>query len=946
VTADNQLLDAALRYATSGWPVHPLHNPVFTHDEVRCTCRDGAKCDKIGKHPRLKGWKDKATTNEAQIRKWWAKWPEANIGVPCGPGSVLVLVDLDAESAKESIEAYAAEHNIMTTKEDLNTTSARTGNGSHLVFAWTDGCEQLQNYVKVVEGLDIRTEGGQFVVPPSRHFTGRDYEWTKPPWEVPPKPFPGWLLKFLLKTKNKARLERNAAKLEVLKTKARQKRATRRNGDDRRERAYAEAALVGELATLRSTPSGGRNAQLNASAFSLGGLVGAGLLDRARVVSELTAAARSIGLKSDEIEKTIASGLSAGESNPRSIPEAESEPPGAAPVPNDADILELLATLPDRVAENHRAAFEPETLELLATVKHGSPADWAEMRQKLKPTGVSMRDLEKAIRQHRSKAKKTEAEITGPIQETDPDIVAKAIEIVTNGDPVGYVLDVMKHHHAGDRRSAELLLCSVVIGSVLNANGTQPKLSGGSGKGKTHLCKALRHLMPPEWIFYTSLSPKALYRATIEGGPVQIKPGMVIFSDDVRINEDLEDTMKRSMSNFQEKARYLVVGKDGALLDMHLPERLIWWLTSVSDDQEEQLINRFFQVGIDESQEQDLKSLDLTFAPLAEGRAEFPVTDDVLVCREIIRAIKNETWMVWAPFLRDDGGELNLEWLNPEERRNPGRFVDLLAAYAVLHHTQRDVIDEGDHKKITATEDDFEAAKALYESRAENLTTKMADRELHFIRWLTTQADGTQFHFKINDVARTYKGPNGKGLSAKTLERMLLGRKDRNTYGLIDKIKGGGLVEAKHSETVDVGGDRSHKRQTQFRLFTFYPDKFDILRSYSGVVKLKTPQQGREKTEKTQVDPGLGSVPADPPDPGYEEEEDKNTHKTQGTQSSKSIDRGDGLDPGLEKESMGLWGGSSGYSGSTCPPDGGLSRPTGGSSGGSPREEEARAGKQ
>ncbi|GAB6265515.1 MAG: hypothetical protein STSR0001_09600 [Methanothrix sp.] len=465
--------------------------------------------------------------------------------------------------------------------------------------------------------------------------------------------------------------------------------------------------------------------------------------------------------------------------------------------------------------------------------------------------------LEEIKKQKISQKFKREAEIPAPSGAPD-EIRAKALDLMKRGDPVRFILDVLANYHAGDRRSAELLLCSVAIGSILNANGTQPKLSGGSGKGKTHLCRALRHLMPSEWVLFTSLSPKAIYYDS------DIRPGMVIFSDDVRIGEDLEDTLKRAMSNFQEPSPYRVVSKDRSLETRYLPERLIWWLTSVEDDQEEQLVNRFFSVGIDESPAQDLAALRLTFAPLAEGRQEFPITPGVLVCREIIRELKGKIWMARAPFLMDSDGDLNIQWQNAEDRRNPGRFVDLLAAYAVLRSGQRETEESEGYTIVTATQDDFEAAKGLYESRAENLSTKLTDRELHFIRWLREKAKNNPYAFKINDIAKSYRGSDGKGLSTKTLERMLLGRQDRNSYGLIDKIRSGGLIVEIRSDTESIG-DGSSKRQNRYKLFTFDPDKFNLLDSYSSVVSLKNDNKRLDPNGPGQ-DPKDGSDGADPLD--------------------------------------------------------------------------------
>src|SRR5215475_1745030 len=89
------LLDAALAYAARGWHVFPCHTPTAQG----CSCRRTA-CNRIGKHPRWyddtkHGLKD-ATTNEATIRRWWRRWPTANIAIATGAVSGLVILDNDS----------------------------------------------------------------------------------------------------------------------------------------------------------------------------------------------------------------------------------------------------------------------------------------------------------------------------------------------------------------------------------------------------------------------------------------------------------------------------------------------------------------------------------------------------------------------------------------------------------------------------------------------------------------------------------------------------------------------------------------------------------------------------------------------------------------------------------------------------------------------------------
>ena len=82
---------------------------------------------------------------------------------------------------------------------------------------------------------------------------------------------------------------------------------------------YAGAALERECAAVTSAQPGTRNGLLNQAAFNLGQLVAGGLLNEGQVHDRLYSAAIACGLLKDDgpaaVEKTIASGLSAGMEN-------------------------------------------------------------------------------------------------------------------------------------------------------------------------------------------------------------------------------------------------------------------------------------------------------------------------------------------------------------------------------------------------------------------------------------------------------------------------------------------------------------------------------------------------------------------------------------------------------------------------------------------------------
>lgn len=171
------LLDHALQYAGRGWRVFPVHTTVTG----QCSC--GRACGKdAGKHPRIKAWQKHATTDPAQINAWWAKWSDANVGVACGSG--LVVLDLDGAEEIERFKAIAKPHGGMP-----ETLVAQTGRGFHLYLSG-----ELAGSGKA-DGLLVRGEGGYVVAPPSLHASGQRYQWVR---DVLCAPMPDWFKTWVL----------------------------------------------------------------------------------------------------------------------------------------------------------------------------------------------------------------------------------------------------------------------------------------------------------------------------------------------------------------------------------------------------------------------------------------------------------------------------------------------------------------------------------------------------------------------------------------------------------------------------------------------------------------------------------------------------------------------------------------------------------------------------
>jgi len=152
-SGDNSILNAALQYAKEGWPVEPLRGKV-----------------PLTKH----GVKD-ATTDEAQIREWYTKWANANIGLATGKVSGRLVLDIDVkkghrgdESLRELEEQYGA--------LPITLKSRTASGGWHYVFRMPVSPVKSRNGVR--DGIDLLADGKYFVAPPST-IGDKSYRWVE-----------------------------------------------------------------------------------------------------------------------------------------------------------------------------------------------------------------------------------------------------------------------------------------------------------------------------------------------------------------------------------------------------------------------------------------------------------------------------------------------------------------------------------------------------------------------------------------------------------------------------------------------------------------------------------------------------------------------------------------------------------------------------------------------
>jgi len=404
-----------------------------------------------------------------------------------------------------------------------------------------------------------------------------------------------------------------------------------------------------------------------------------------------------------------------------------------------------------------------------------------------------------------------------------------AIEILKFGNPREFLLNTFKTLHIGDNDTAEGIIIGTMNQSIANSKGIQSSVHGESGYGKSHAARAMLHLHPEKYFMITSLSDKALFYMEAE----ELRPGITIFSDDSKISEGVEGVIKRSTGFFQEETIHRVPVKERGKLTtkkLSIPPRINWLLTSVDSQGSEQLLNRQISYDVDETAKQDDEVANFELTKALDGRAEFPINEDVLTCREMLLILKEDKhgtqrlFKVKIPFAK------RIEWLDKRNRRNLPIFLDMIKGFAALNSAQRPDVDGC----VIATEDDFNAAARLYNSRGGFQKLHITEREKEMLQFIVENGG----ELETSELMRKL------GLS-RTRVRQLADR--------LETILPGFYVE-KRSENVKETSDDSKSTITQRNYYCYYGAVTVDL--FGSIVSLRRATPEQVESEQTQAETG------------------------------------------------------------------------------------------
>lgn len=286
---NNPTLATALHYASVlGWRVIPIPPRM--------------------KRPMIKAWQEKASNNPDVVAQLF-NGHSGNIGVVCGIGSGLVVIDVDLPAGAETMKALESEFGPLP-----DTLTQKTGgNGKHLFFRYPVGHNIRGTIGAKGRGLgvnvDVRAEGSQVIVAPSIHESGSPYIWENalPVADLPP----AWI----------ARLESEAVAAKAVSL---ENSGVLSPDNVFGLHPYVAKALSNAVQKISSAEQGERNSTLFKNVCSLAGFIPAGHLSEETLKGQAEAAflqCHPDDYDPKEFEASFASAVKAGKERPREIPD-------------------------------------------------------------------------------------------------------------------------------------------------------------------------------------------------------------------------------------------------------------------------------------------------------------------------------------------------------------------------------------------------------------------------------------------------------------------------------------------------------------------------------------------------------------------------------------------------------------------------------------------------
>lgn len=183
-------------YGLSLFPIQGIN------EDGGCTCGD-PQCTNKGKHPATATGFKEATKDIEKLKALWAGRKWLNVGIATGEPSGIFVIDIDSDEG---------EHQLAALGELPETLTVKTGKGRHLYYLWPG--EPVITKRGILNGVDVRGDGGYVAGPGSNHLRGNVYDFDNPLIDIAAAP--EWILNLVVKSRIISPKEHTSGQLQIV----------------------------------------------------------------------------------------------------------------------------------------------------------------------------------------------------------------------------------------------------------------------------------------------------------------------------------------------------------------------------------------------------------------------------------------------------------------------------------------------------------------------------------------------------------------------------------------------------------------------------------------------------------------------------------------------------------------------------------------------------------
>jgi putative DNA primase/helicase len=125
------------------------------------------------KHPKIKGWPDKATIEKDQLAQWSRDFPTANWAAITGEKSGILVLDIDVKNDQPGAESF---RRLTEKYGEIETYRVATPSGGwHIYFKYPEGEKIRNSELADFPGIEVKATGGCVTIAGSFYASGAEY---------------------------------------------------------------------------------------------------------------------------------------------------------------------------------------------------------------------------------------------------------------------------------------------------------------------------------------------------------------------------------------------------------------------------------------------------------------------------------------------------------------------------------------------------------------------------------------------------------------------------------------------------------------------------------------------------------------------------------------------------------------------------------------------------